>query len=92
MSLVKRMHNKIAPKFGCCHLVLNQIHHKNSVEKLLVICAIAIVPFENDIRFSDTMEKIYLTCFGGMVTATNDSYPRLEVENDSYTYLKDPKK
>ena len=73
MSLVYRMHIKVAPKFGCSP-VHNRIHHRNSVEKVLTICAIGIVPFNDDIRNGGTAEKICITRCGGLVKASKDSY------------------
>ena len=57
MSLVKRVCNKCVPEFGRCP-VFNRIHHKNSVEELLAICAVAIVPFNNDLRLGDGREDL----------------------------------
>ena len=37
------------PKYGC-QGVWNQIHHKNNIDKLLVICASAVAPFDNALR------------------------------------------
>ena len=41
------MHNKFVPELGCSP-VTHQIHNKNLLEKLLVICAVAFLLKEND--------------------------------------------
>ena len=48
-SLVARMHNKCVPIFGVDG-VWNRIHHKNAIDKILCICALAVVPLNNDLR------------------------------------------
>ena len=48
-ALVIRMYGKICPGFGV-QQVFNRIHHKGSIGKLLVICALAIIPHNNDLR------------------------------------------
>ena len=62
------------------------------MEKLFAICAIAIIPFNNDIRLGGTAEKLCLTQCGGLVAATKDSYPRLYKADGTYTYPRDPEK
>ena len=73
VSLLFQMYNKVAPDFGCSP-VHHRIHHKNSIEKVLTICAIGIVPFNNDIHNGGMAEKICITRCGGLVKASKDSY------------------
>ena len=87
MSLVLRMHNKIAPFFGC-HGVWNRIHHKKSIDKLLAIAVVGITPFENDLRKGGKAHKICLTRCGGMVKAKQDSYKRVYNQDGTYHYPK----
>ena len=68
MSLVCRMYNKVDSEFGCPP-VHHRIHHTNSVDKVLAICAIVIVPFNNDICNRGTTEKICMTRCDGLMKA-----------------------
>lgn len=85
MSLVLRLYNKCAPAFGC-HPVWHRVHHKNSIDKLLAICAVAIVPFNNDLRQGGTAHKICIDRCGGDVIAQKDTYKRVYYEDGTYGY------
>jgi hypothetical protein len=62
------------------------------VEKLLVICAVAIISFNNDICLGGIAVKICLARCGGLVAVTKDSYPRVYAADGTYTYPQDPEK
>eukprot|EP00984_Skeletonema_dohrnii_P003083 scaffold1033_cov109-Skeletonema_dohrnii-CCMP3373.AAC.1 len=57
--------------------VWNRIHHRNSIDKTLVICAMLFVPHGNDMRKGGTAHKVTITRCGGMVKAKRDSYKRV---------------
>ena len=46
-SIVLRKFNKCVPELGCSP-VWSRIHHKSSVEKVLVICVVGFLPTENN--------------------------------------------
>ncbi len=54
--------------------VWNRVYHKNSINKILVICAMAFLPHNNDLRKGGTAKKLTITQAGGMVKASKDSY------------------
>ena len=85
MSLVIRMYGKVAPEFGR-HPVFHRIHHTNSIDKLLAICAVAIIPFENDLRKGGEARKLLLARCSGMVKATKDNYKRVYKYDGTYGY------
>ena len=87
LSLVIRMYGKMALAFGC-HPVYHRIHHKNSVDKLLAICAVGIAPFDNDLRKGGEAYKIELTRCGRLVEAKKDSFKRVYREDGTYHYPK----
>ena len=89
LSLVVRMYGKVAPAFGC-QPIYHRIHHKNSVDKILAICAVGIAPFENDLRKGGEAHKIEITRCGGMVEAQKDSFKRVYRDDGSYHYPKLP--
>ena len=74
-SLVIRMHNKCVPALGV-QGVFNRIHHKNSIDKTLAICACAFVPRENDMRKGGNAHKLTITRCGGMVEAKKTRWRR----------------
>lgn len=89
-SLVIRMHNKCVPALGV-QGVFNRIHHKNSIDKTLAICACAFVPRENDMRKGGNAHKLTITRCGGMVEAKKDSYKRVQKPDGSgFHYPKVP--
>ena len=89
MSLVAWIYNMIAPEYGCSPMY-HRIHHKNSVKELLAICAIAIVPWKNDLRPGDAADKVCMIWCRGVVKATKDSHLRVYEEDGSYTYSRLP--
>ena len=52
--------NKCVPELGCSP-VFSRIHHKNSVEKVLVVCAVGFVPEGNDFCKGGAGKKISFT-------------------------------
>ena len=88
-SLVLRKFGKVAPFFGC-QPVYNRIHHKNSVDKLLVVCAHAFAPFDNDLRKGGTAYKLKMTRCGGMVKAQKNSFKRVYRDDGTYHYPRLP--
>ena len=88
-SLVIRKFNKCVPEFGV-EGVWNRIHHKNSIDKILCICAIAFIPINNDMRQGGTAEKITITRAGGNEKAQKNSYSREYKEDGTYHYPKKP--
>ena len=88
-SLVIRKFNKSVPAFGV-EGVWHRIHHKNSMEKILAICAIAFVPFNNNIRDGGFSKKLTITRAGGNVKAKKDSYTREYNADGTYSYPKKP--
>ena len=81
------MYGKVAPAFGC-HPVHQRINHKNSVDKILAICAVGIAPFDNDLQNGGEAHKIEITRCGGMVEAQKDSFERVYRDDGSYHYPK----
>ncbi len=55
-TLVIRKYNKCVPAFEV-QGVWNRIHHKNSIDKILAICAMAFVPLDNDLRKGGIAKK-----------------------------------
>ena len=88
-SLVIRMNNKLVPVWGV-QGVWNRIHHKNAIDKILAICAMAFAPIDNDIRKGGRAKKLTITRSGGMKTAQKDTYPRVYNDDGTYCYPKDP--
>ena len=84
-SLVVRMNQKSVPTYGV-KCVWNHIHHKNNIEKILCICAMAFLPNDNDMRKGGRAEKICMTRAGGMTKATRNTYKRVYNADGSYTY------
>ena len=70
--------------------VWNRIHHRNSIDKILAICAIAVLPRGNDLwRGIKQVKKLTLTRAGGMVTAKKNSSPRVYNDDGTYHYPPD---
>ena len=88
-SLVLRMNGKICPSYGACP-VFNRIHHKNNIDKLLLICAMAIVPHGNNLRKGGKTYKLSMARCGGMVEAKKDTYKRVYNDDGTYYYPKIP--
>ena len=84
-ALVIRRHGKVVPAFGvspCFH----RIHHKNSVDKLLVICAIAYAPTGNDPRSGGWGYKLLMSRAGGKVKAKKNTYKRVYKDDGTFHY------
>ena len=88
-SIAIRKNGKICPSLGASP-VFHRVHHKNNIEKLLLICAMAIVPRDNDLRKGGRTHKLSMARCGGMVEATKDTYKRVYRENGTYHYPKIP--
>ena len=88
-SIAVRMNGKICPSLGACP-VYHRIHHKNNIDKLLLICVMAIVPHDNDLRKGGRTYKLSMARCGGMVTAKKDTYKRVYKNDGSYHYPKIP--
>ena len=83
--MVIRRHGKVVPAFGvspCFH----RIHHKNSVDKLLVICAIAYAPTGNDPRSGGWGYKLLMSRAGGKVKAKKNTYKRVYNDDGTFHY------
>ena len=89
MALVLRMYGKICPSL-CAMPVFNCIHHKNNIDKLLLICAMAIVPHGNNLRKGGKTYKLSMARCGGMVKTTKDTYKRVYRDDGTYHYPKIP--
>ena len=88
-SLVVRLFNKCVPQLGV-QPVHNRIHHKNSLDKTMGICTVAIAPHNNDLRNGGEAKKITMTRCGGYETAKRDSFGRVYAPDGSYTMPRTP--
>ena len=85
LALVMRKYGKIVPEYGC-QGVWNRVHHKNNIDKLLVICASAVAPFDNDLRKGGKGYKVCMSRAGGEVAAKQDSYQRVYRDDGTWHY------
>lgn len=68
----------------------NRVHHKNSIDKLLAICCIGILPFGINLHKGGAAYKILLDWWGGKVVAQKNSYKCVYYDNGTYGYPKWP--
>lgn len=74
--LVARMYGKVALMFAS-HLVHHYIHYRKSVDKLLEICAVGIVPFDNNLQKDGKAYKFDLARNRGLVIELKDSFKQV---------------
>ena len=84
-SLVIRRHGKVVPELGVSPYH-HRIHHKNSVDKLLVICAVGYAPIDNDPRSGGLGYKIQMSRAGGKVKAKKNTYKRVYRPDGTFHY------
>ena len=84
-SIVVRRFKKSIPMLGV-EPVIHSVQHKNHLDKTMGICAVAIVPHDNDLRKGGDGYMVSLVRAGRKVKASRDTYRRVYRDDGSYHY------
>ena len=71
-SIAVRRKGKICPSLGASP-VYHRAHNKDNIDKLLVICVMAIVPHDNGLWKGGRTHKLSMARCSGMVMAKKDT-------------------